>query len=68
MLVKIYDYEGRLDEDSRKVERITTGAGVNYRAVNLYKFDKACGAYEKQDGYTLEHLKHCLYKDGAILR
>lgn len=68
MFTRIYDYEVRFDEDSHKVESITTGEGVNYRAVNLYKFDKACNAYVKQDGYTLEHLKNCLYNNRGILR
>ncbi|MDD7731248.1 MAG: hypothetical protein PT942_03120 [Eubacteriales bacterium] len=68
MLAKIYGWDVEFDENTRKVERISGGEGVHYEVVNLYKYEKACGAYVKQENYTIEQLKNCLYKDRGILR
>lgn len=68
MLAKIYGWDVEFDENTHKVERISGGKGVHYEVVNLYKYNRDYNAYVKQNGYTVEHLKNCLYNNRGILR
>lgn len=68
MLAKIYGWDVEYDENTRKVASISGGEGVHYEVVNLYKYEKACNAYVKQENYTIDQLRNCLYKDRGILR